>query len=240
MIYFTNNPNVINAIPNIKNNLNCILLSMAPGNKLGGYNNITKFILVANSILQVAGNTVGTGVRYTDPAVANSIYENPDFDRDFMNCIDSDIDLCVIGDYDNKKNRLMDMLINIESYRDIDFILYIGRSDCGDCIEFHPILEKYLQEHSNLGVYYLDVKEFRDKANSENATQEEKDFFKNIYTTLDFDWTPTLQHRRGKQVLSKITYLSMDYYEIEDQTQQEETKQENIQEIYTWLEKECE
>lgn len=122
----------------------------------------------------------------------------------------------------------------------VDFILYIGRSDCGDCIEFHPILEKYLQEHSNLGVYYLDVKEFRDKANSENATQEEKDFFKNIYTTLDFDWTPTLQHRRGKQVLSKITYLSMDYYEIEDQTQQEETKQENIQEIYTWLEKECE
>ena len=37
---------------------------------------------------------------------------------------DSDIDLCVIGDYDDKKSRLMDMLINIESYRDIDFILY--------------------------------------------------------------------------------------------------------------------
>ena len=121
-----------------------------------------------------------------------------------------------------------------------DFILYIGRSDCGDCIEFYPILETYLNENGTLGVYYLNVKEFRDKANSEDATQEEKDFFKGIYETLDFDWTPTLQHRQGETVLNKITYLSMDYYEIEDEAEKEEAKQQNIEDIYAWLLKECE
>ena len=38
---------------------------------------------------------------------------------------DSDIDLCVIGDYDDKKSRLMDMLINIESHKDNEWIKYI-------------------------------------------------------------------------------------------------------------------
>lgn len=36
----------------------------------------------------------------------------------------SDIDLCVICQYDSKKDKLMDMLINIEYNRDVDFILY--------------------------------------------------------------------------------------------------------------------
>lgn len=36
----------------------------------------------------------------------------------------SDIDLCIICDYENKKEMLMDMLINIEYERDVDFILY--------------------------------------------------------------------------------------------------------------------
>lgn len=121
-----------------------------------------------------------------------------------------------------------------------DFILYIGRSDCGDCIEFAPYLEDFLNENDELGVYYLDVKAFRDRANSEDATQEEKDFFKAIYDTLEFDWTPTLQHRRGQTILSKMTYLSMDYYEIEDESEQDKAKQENLNDIYDWLKKECE
>lgn len=36
----------------------------------------------------------------------------------------SDIDLCVIFQYENKKDKLLDMLINIEYERDVDFILY--------------------------------------------------------------------------------------------------------------------
>lgn len=37
---------------------------------------------------------------------------------------DSDIDLCIVCEYEDKKNLLMDMLINIDSERDVDFILY--------------------------------------------------------------------------------------------------------------------
>lgn len=36
----------------------------------------------------------------------------------------SDIDLCIICNYEDKKTTLVDMLINIDSERDIDFILY--------------------------------------------------------------------------------------------------------------------
>jgi len=36
----------------------------------------------------------------------------------------SDIDLCIICSYESKKEMLMDMLINIEYDRDVDFILY--------------------------------------------------------------------------------------------------------------------
>lgn len=36
----------------------------------------------------------------------------------------SDIDLCVICQYENKKDKLMDMLTSIECNRDVDFIIY--------------------------------------------------------------------------------------------------------------------
>lgn len=126
---------------------------------------------------------------------------------------------------------------NIEN--NVDYILYIGRSDCQDCIEFHPILEQFLKENEGLGVYYLDVKTFRDKALSEDATKEEKEFFQNIYDILEFDWTPTLQHRQGKDVLSKITYLNMDYYDLETDEEKANAKEKNLNEIYEWLKKEC-
>lgn len=36
----------------------------------------------------------------------------------------SDIDLCIVCQYEDKKEKLMDMLINVEYDRDVDFILY--------------------------------------------------------------------------------------------------------------------
>lgn len=36
----------------------------------------------------------------------------------------SDIDLCIICQYEDKKEKLMDMLINVQYNRDVDFILY--------------------------------------------------------------------------------------------------------------------
>lgn len=36
----------------------------------------------------------------------------------------SDIDLCIIFQYENKKEKLIDMLTSIEYHRDVDFIIY--------------------------------------------------------------------------------------------------------------------
>jgi predicted nucleotidyltransferase len=37
---------------------------------------------------------------------------------------DSDIDLCIICDYEDKKKLLNELLINLEYSRDVDFVLY--------------------------------------------------------------------------------------------------------------------
>ena len=116
-----------------------------------------------------------------------------------------------------------------------DFLLYIGRSDCRDCIEFEPALKQFLEEHSDIGIYYLDVKAFRDAARKEDATQQEKSFFENIQETLDYDWTPTLQHRQGKVLRSDITYLDEAYYTIEDESEQQQAKQKSLEDIWQWL-----
>lgn len=122
MIYFVNTNNqedVITAIPMIRNNLNCVYLSMVPGNRLKQYNDISNFIVIANNIIsQAGGTTVGTGVKYTDPSIANSIYENPDFDRHFMYCIDSMISSWL---------SMMTIMINV--YEGNDAIIEYGTDE---------------------------------------------------------------------------------------------------------------
>lgn len=109
------------------------------------------------------------------------------------------------------------------------FILYIGRSDCKDCIELYPQLEAFMNDHPSLGIYALDVKAFRDRAFRDDATPEEKAFFDELKTYLNFDWTPTLQYRQGSRILSKITYL-----DTESQGTKKE-KKESMDAIKQWL-----
>lgn len=117
----------------------------------------------------------------------------------------------------------------------VKFILYIGRPDCGDCIAFYPMLESYINEHEGSGIYYLNIKEFRDAARKEDATQEEIEFFKNIYKKLEFNWTPTIQVRVNGKVEKSYQYLDDAYFEIEDRQQQLEKKQEFIDQFYIFM-----
>lgn len=119
-----------------------------------------------------------------------------------------------------------------------DFILYIGRPDCGDCREFEPLLANYLNEKASIKVYYLNVKQFRDAANQEDATQEQKDFYNNMREDLAFTWTPTLQHRQGWDIINQYTYLSEEYYALSDQQAKEEAKSQAILDFENWMEKE--
>lgn len=118
---------------------------------------------------------------------------------------------------------------------DVQFLLYIGRPDCGDCQEFYPILEDYIQSHENTGIYYLNVKEFRDRARDENATQEEKDFYENLYEELHFNWTPTIHEISSGRFVKTYQYLDEDYFKIEDRLQQKQRRQEFLDEFEEFM-----
>ena len=118
---------------------------------------------------------------------------------------------------------------------DVSFILYLGRPDCGDCQAFKPILEDYLNNHPNEGVYYLNIKAYRDASLKEDATKEEKEFYKNLYKTFDFNWTPTLEVISQGQVQKKYQYLDEDYYSIKDRSKQIKKKKEFIKEFKVFM-----
>lgn len=115
-----------------------------------------------------------------------------------------------------------------------DFLLYIGRPDCGDCKEFYPYLETYVDQ-TNQGIYYLNIQNFRDNAKKEGASEQEKAFYENLQKNLDFDWTPTLVRYVNGKVKAKYTFLDLDYYKIEDGEKQKEKYQEFLDEFYTWM-----
>ena len=69
--------------------------------------------------------------------------------------------LLLSGCYSRKTERLQIQGIQEINYQeltqnlnsDVTFVLYIGRPDCGDCQEFYPILEEYIESHEGTGIY---------------------------------------------------------------------------------------
>lgn len=120
-------------------------------------------------------------------------------------------------------------------HTNIQFILYIGRPDCGDCQAFYPILEDYINTHEGTGIYYLNIKEFRDQAKAEDATDEEKAFYENLYEELYFDWTPTIHVISNGKFINTYQYLDEEYYEIKDKSEQQIKKQEFIDEFEIFM-----
>lgn len=126
-----------------------------------------------------------------------------------------------------------ELIQNLNS--DVTFMLYIGRPDCGDCQEFYPILEEYIKEHPGSGVYYLNIKEFRDRAKSEDATQDEKAFYENLYKELHFDWTPTIHIISNGKFIESYQYLDEDYVQMTDRVKQKEKRQEFLDEFQEFM-----
>ena len=118
---------------------------------------------------------------------------------------------------------------------DVTFMMYIGRPDCGDCQAFYPVLEEYVESHEGVGLYYLNVKEWKDRVKNEDVSKEEKAFTDNIYEELDFDWTPTLKLVNKGETIDEYTYLSQEYYEIKDEDKQAQEKQKYIEEFKSWM-----
>lgn len=117
----------------------------------------------------------------------------------------------------------------------VKFILYIGRPDCGDCQEFYPILEEYINTHEGTGIYYLNIKDFRDKAKSDEATEDEKNFYENLYKELHFDWTPTIHIISNGKFIKTYQYLDEDYFEMKDRIKQKARRQEFLDEFQEFM-----
>lgn len=118
---------------------------------------------------------------------------------------------------------------------DREFILYIGRPDCGDCQEFRPILESYLKKHKDEGVYYLNIKAYRDASLKKNASKSEKMFYENLRKNFHFDWTPTLEVISAGKIGRKYTYLDMDYYNITDRAKQIKKQKEFVKKFKDFM-----
>ena len=120
----------------------------------------------------------------------------------------------------------------------IDFLLYIGRPDCPDCERFSPIIENHIAEHDYSGVYYLNIKAFRDAANSENATKEEIEFYDSLKNTFNIEWVPSVYHIQKGEILSKFEYLSTDYYALENDGEKSQMENKYKSDFITWIKKE--
>ncbi len=107
-----------------------------------------------------------------------------------------------------------------------DFIVYIGRPNCGDCQRFKPLLDSYLERNSGTGIYYINIQKYNDEAKKDGATQEAIDFYANIRTELNFSWVPTIHRIVDGEFIS-----SYEFARIADTTQDFET-------FTTWFEKE--
>ncbi len=119
--------------------------------------------------------------------------------------------------------------------KNVTFMIYIGRPDCGDCQQFYPVLEEYIQSHPNTGIFYLNIKAFRDQAKKENATKEEKDFYENLYQELHFDWTPTIHIISNGRFIKTYQYLDEDYFQIKDRNEQKQKRQEFLDEFQKFM-----
>jgi predicted bacteriocin transport accessory protein len=119
--------------------------------------------------------------------------------------------------------------------QNVEFILYIGRPDCGDCMAFKPILEEYLAKNKNAGLYYLNTKAYRDAAKKKDGTKEEKDFYDNLYKTFEIDWTPTLEVISNGKIVKQYKYLDEAYYEIKDRAKQIEKQKEFVKKFKTFM-----
>ena len=149
---------------------------------------------------------------------------------------------CLFGCSNESEKLNMSGIVPIEYEKltqclnsDVTFLLYIGRDDCGDCIEFYPILQDYLNEYEGRGVYYLNIKEYRDAARKEDASKEEKEFYENIYKTLHIDWTPTIHVVRNGKFVKTYEYLVENYIHIKDRFEQKERRKEFIEQFNKFM-----
>lgn len=146
--------------------------------------------------------------------------------------------LCICG-CSQKKETQLDRISTIETIdyetvlekleSNVDFLLYIGRPDCSDCQKFYPILQEYVNRTQH-GIYYFNIKEYKDQANSENASQQQKGAYEQMKKRLSFAWTPILQHYSNGKKIDEYLFLNES-----GRHEQDEHVNQEISEFEQWM-----
>ncbi len=126
--------------------------------------------------------------------------------------------------------------LNGKTETNIDFFLYIGREDCRDCQKFYPIVEQYISENPGTGIYYFNIKTYRDLAGSDN--EKDASVYDEIKERYQIDWVPSVYHIRNGIIVDKYEFLNEEYYELNAEEQQASEKM-YIQEFEDWMCREC-
>ena len=91
-----------------------------------------------------------------------------------------------------------------------------------------------LKKNKGVYLYYFNIKEYRDQANSQEATKKEKSRYNQMRKKLDFSWTPTLKLVINGKFVDQYTFLDEDYYSLPSKKQKEK-KQDYIDKLSSWL-----
>ncbi len=120
----------------------------------------------------------------------------------------------------------------------IDFLLYIGREDCRDCQKFYPIVEQYISENPGMGIYYFDIKKYRDLADSDYGKEKDVSFYDELKKRYQIEWVPSVYHIRNGIIVDKYEFLNEEYYELNTEEQQA-SEELYIREFEEWMHREC-
>lgn len=106
-----------------------------------------------------------------------------------------------------------------------DFLLYLGREDCRDCQAFNPFLKQYLDDKTEAGLYYLNVK----------ATEENKAQIDKIKEQLSLKWVPVVMHIVNGEVVDSFQFLDESYYDLSTDDEKEIYLQNEKINFKTWM-----
>lgn len=95
------------------------------------------------------------------------------------------------------------------------FILYVGRSDCSDCILFEEELGN-IPIPEEITFIKLDIKKYRDLANSDDATPENIAYYNKIKDFFKLSWTPTIYYVEEGKITLEYQYLDENYHSLSE------------------------
>lgn len=136
--------------------------------------------------------------------------------------------------FENIRDIDYDSLYNIMETNK-DFLLYIGRDNCRDCQKFHPIVEDITKE--KYGLYYFDIKEYKSRADKQEASQEDIDTYNKIKKDFSVNWVPSVYRIINGAIVDEYEFLDSNYYSISDKEDQENYLNEYIERFRNWIDK---